>query len=155
MLKNAAVVRKAATGAALLFTVGLSACYHVTVDTGRRPSGETIERPWAHSFIYGLVPPETVETASRCPNGVARVETQMSFLNGLVSAITWGLYTPMNITVQCAAAGTAMLQAESAAPVITVREGADLAELESALNAAAKRAAADNEPVYVEFSGIQ
>ncbi|CAN5879435.1 hypothetical protein BH23GEM7_BH23GEM7_07340 [soil metagenome] len=154
-MKNATALRKAATSAALLLTVGLSACYHATIDTGRRPSGETIERPWAHSFVNGLVPPATVETAGRCPNGVARVETQQSFLNGLVAALTFALYTPMTITVQCAAAGTAMLQPEGSSPVITLREGASLAELESALNAAAKRAAADDAPVYVDFSGLE
>lgn len=155
MMKKASTLRRAATGTALLLTVGLSACFHATIDTGRRPSGETIERPWAHSFVYGLVPPATVETAGRCPNGVARVETQQSFLNGLVAFLTFSLYTPMTITVQCAAAGTAMLQQEGAAPVITLREGATMAELESALNAAAKRAAADNVPIYVDFSGLE
>ena len=45
----------------------------------------TISNPWAHSFIYGLVPPAIVETQAKCPNGVAKVETQQSFPNGLVS----------------------------------------------------------------------
>jgi hypothetical protein len=90
--------------AALLMAATLAAgCYHVTVDTGRQPSGQTIEKPWANSFVYGLVPPETVETASRCPNGVAKVESQISFLNGLVAALTLSIYTPMTIQVQCAA----------------------------------------------------
>jgi hypothetical protein len=91
---------------ALVVAVTLAAaCYHVTVDTGRQPSGQTIEKPWANSFVYGLVPPQTVETASQCPNGVARVESQISFLNGLVAALTLSIYTPMTITVQCAAGG--------------------------------------------------
>jgi hypothetical protein len=77
-------------------------CYHAIVDTGRPSSGQMIENNWAHSFLWGLVPPETVETATQCPNGVARVETIHSFLNQLASAVTWGIYSPMTIRVSCA-----------------------------------------------------
>ena len=52
------------------------------------------------------MPPQVIQTASQCPNGVARVETQHSFLNSLVAAITFSIYTPMTITVQCAAGGS-------------------------------------------------
>jgi hypothetical protein len=78
-------------------------CYHATIDTGLTPSGAMVERPWAHSFIAGLVPPSTVETAAQCPNGVARVETQLSFLNMVANAVTFGIYSPMTIKVSCAA----------------------------------------------------
>lgn len=88
-----------------MLTIALSGCYHATVDTGQPASGEVIVEPWAHGFIYGLVPPSTVETAERCPNGVAQVETQLSFLNMLASALTFSLYSPMTIEVQCASAG--------------------------------------------------
>lgn len=85
-----------------LVVVSLSGCYHAVVDTGLTPSGEIHERPWAHSFIGGLVPPDRTSGADVCPIGVARVETQLSFLNGLVSGLTWGIYTPMTIRVACA-----------------------------------------------------
>ncbi|MGH7466761.1 MAG: Bor/Iss family lipoprotein [Longimicrobiales bacterium] len=50
---------------------------------------QSIKQPWAMSFIYGLVPPKTMETAQQCPDGVAKVDTQLSFLNGLVAALTF------------------------------------------------------------------
>jgi hypothetical protein len=83
-------------------TLALSGCYHATVNTGMRPGMRTVENKWASSFILGLVPPSTVETMDRCPQGVARVETQLSFLNQVVSWITFGIYTPMEILVTCA-----------------------------------------------------
>lgn len=83
----------------------LAGCYHATIETGRTPSPQTLEKKWASSWIYGLVPPSTVATMERCPNGVARVETQLSFLNQLVGLLTWGIYTPMEIVVTCAAGG--------------------------------------------------
>lgn len=87
-----------------------SGCYRAVIETAR-PAGErTIDIPWAHSFIYGIVPPSVVDSAAQCPSGVARVVTEHSFLNGLVAAVTWGLYTPIHITVTCAGgAGTASL----------------------------------------------
>ena len=86
--------------AAMLLT--LSACFHATIQTGLSPSDQTIQEKWASGWIYGLVPPATVETMQGCPAGVARVETRQSFTNGLVGLITFGIYTPMEITVTCA-----------------------------------------------------
>ena len=85
--------------------VALSGCYHATIETGLPPSPQTLENKWASGWIYGLVPPKTVETMQRCPNGVARVETQLSFANQLVNFLTLGIYTPMEIVVTCASGG--------------------------------------------------
>ena len=90
------------TTAATLLLVGLAGCYHATVETGLTPSPQTIEKKWASSWVYGLVPPSTVETQAKCANGVAKVETQLSFLNQLVGVLTLGIYTPMEITATCA-----------------------------------------------------
>jgi len=88
-----------------LAVASLPACYHAIVETGNSPSLNKIEQKWANSWIYGLVPPKTVEAQSKCSSGVARVETQHSFLNGLVGALTFGIYTPMEIIVTCAGTG--------------------------------------------------
>lgn len=132
-------MRKLLAVAALALT--LSGCYHATIDTGRTPSGQVIERDWAHGFVYGLVPPSTVETASRCPNGVARVETQLSFLNQLTTFLTWGLYTPMEITVQCAAPG-------GENDTLAAREGEPAA---ATLARAIQQSARTGEAVFIRF----
>jgi len=130
--------------AVLIVTATLVAgCYHMTVDTGRQPSGQTIEKPWANSFVYGLVPPETVETASRCPNGVAKVESQISFLNGLVGVLTFYIYTPMTITVQCAAGGA---PDAAATPTAVPETGA------KAILDAARLSSRTHAPVLVELN---
>jgi hypothetical protein len=64
-----------------------------------------INKSFASGWIFGLVPPKTVSTAAKCPAGPAIVETQLSFVNQLVSFLTLGIYTPMAIKVTCAAAG--------------------------------------------------
>jgi hypothetical protein len=88
---------------ALLFAVAvLGGCYHATIETGLAPGSTTIQEDWAMSFVYGLVPPPTMDAMGQCPSGVAQVETQHSFLNGLVAAISFGIVTPITITVTCA-----------------------------------------------------
>lgn len=89
-----------------LFSLGLvvalsTGCYHATVEIGATLTSQVVEKPWASGWIYGLVPPSIVETAQRCPSGVAKVETQLSLPNQLVSFVTFGIYTPMSIRVTC------------------------------------------------------
>jgi hypothetical protein len=122
--------------------VALVGCYHATIETGLPAGQETISQPWAMSFIYGLIPPPTVQVASRCPNGVAKVETQLSFLNGLVSAITFGIVTPMQIDVTCASAS------RDDPEELTISAGTDH---RSALQRAAQLSAQRNQPVFVQF----
>ncbi len=123
---------------ALCITLG--GCYHATIDTGAKPSTVTVEKQWASGWIFGLVPPKTVETAAKCPSGIAKVETQVSFLNGLVSILTLSIYTPMDIRVTCAepASGTALVAPADA--------GSDL---EAVIMAAAEQSRQDGTPVFV------
>ncbi len=78
-------------------------CFRVTVNTGAAPSETKIDKQWAPSFVLGLVPPPVVEAKSICTQGVASVVTERSFLNSLVSGLTYNLFTPMHTTVVCAA----------------------------------------------------
>jgi hypothetical protein len=86
-----------------------SGCYRVTVITGAPPAVPTVESPqvvdapWQKSFVYGLVPPPEINTKDKCPQGFAIVETERSFLNGLVGAVTYSIFTPMHAKVTCAA----------------------------------------------------
>lgn len=138
-------VRRAAR--VLLALAVLPACYHATIETGATPSTTVIKKGFASGWIYGLVPPKTVETASQCPNGVARVETQLSFVNQLVSFLTLGIYTPMQIDVTCAEAHTM----GSRDGDVVVPAGGGRAELEAALETAVARAAETGSAVLVRF----
>ena len=81
----------------------LTGCYHVTVISGTSPSPTVVDKPWQNSFVYGLVPPPELNVKDQCPNGVQKVETEQSFVNGLVGALTWSLYTPIHAKVTCSA----------------------------------------------------
>ena len=74
--------------AAVVVAFALTGCYHAVINTGRPESTDVISIKWANGFVYGLVPPPVVETAARCTNGVAKVETQHSFLNMIAYIVT-------------------------------------------------------------------
>lgn len=126
-----------------------SGCYHARIETGLTPSAQVIDKPFASGWIYGLVPPSTVEAGEECPNGVAIVETELSFVNQLVSAITFGIYSPMHIKVTCAAGGTSSLSAP--AESVAVAQEASEEEVAEAFMRAADLAVASEQAVLVQF----
>lgn len=80
----------------------LSGCYHATVRTGINAGPERYHQSMAPGWVYGLVSPSTVDAEEHCGDrGVAIVETQHSFVNMLVGGLTFGIFTPMTITVTC------------------------------------------------------
>ena len=128
----------------------LAGCYHATIDTGLAPGAKTIKKPWAHCFVFGLVPPSVVEAQNECENGVARVETQHSFLNGLVGILTYAIYTPMTITVTCAAKDMSAVD-ESEETVVSLPYGSDYAQIMDAFDRASDMAVVNEQPTYVQF----
>jgi Bor protein len=128
--------------------IALGGCYHATVETGATPSTVVIDKAFASSWIYGLVPPSTVSTAAKCPDGVAKVETQHTFLNQLVGFLTLGIYTPMQIKVTCAARGAA---SDDPSLLHVVAKDASPVARQEALARAVTQAAATNRSVYLEF----
>ena len=142
---------KIRTLAVLALVLGLTGCYHAVIDTGKPASDVVIEDPWAMSFVAGLIPPDSVNVASRCPNGVARVETRHSFMNQLVAGLTSWIITPMTITVTCAAGN--MEEPDAEEPEIIEVESPAPDALARALNDAALRSWQRlGSPVYVSIT---
>ena len=140
---------RATTYLTLLLLAGSgTACYHATIETGATPSTTVIRKGFASGWIYGLVPPSTVSTASQCPTGVARVETQLSFVNQLVSFLTLGIYTPMEIVVTCAASGSASANAPGGAEFVQFDAGSPGGLME-ALAVAISRSRDEARAVYI------
>lgn len=141
--------RRAHAVALAAAAVLLSGCYHSIITTELAPSSEVHHEPWKPAFIAGLVPAQ-VDGSSYCQGRRwARVETQQSFLNWVVAAVTFGIFTPMDIRVWCAGAGA---RAEGpAAPTIRVGAGDPAAARRLALDWASKFAREGGTPVYVAF----
>jgi hypothetical protein len=90
--------------AALLAGVvaSVAGCYRVTVITGAPATNTKIDLPWQKAWVFGLVPPDTIQARSTCPNGVSTVMVEQSFVNGLVNVLTWNIFTPIHPVVTCA-----------------------------------------------------
>jgi hypothetical protein len=126
----------------------LTGCFHQVVRTGAPPGNVVIERPWTATYLLGLVPASAINTAAQCPTGVAVVETQQTFANGLVGALTLGIYTPQSVRITCAAGTTAM----SGARQIRLPVGASLDERSAAVKNGLVLAHRTGEPVVIVLS---
>ena len=133
---------------ALVFCmIAFTGCYTTTTQTGRMSSNITISKNWATAWLYGLIPPKTVEAAGRCPHGVAKVKTQLSFLNMLAAFPTLGIYTPMTIQVTCARASESSLVDPKDA--LFVSKDASSEAFQNVFVMAAEKAAQSDSEVFV------
>jgi hypothetical protein len=124
-----------------------SACYHQVVQTGRTPGSTVVHKPWVPTWIFGLVPATPIDVTSQCPRGIATVETQMSFLNGLVGGLTFGIFTPHDVKITCAT-GSAMTPG---ATEFYVARSATQMERDAVIAAAVDEAARTGQRVVIRF----
>ncbi len=88
-------------GVTLMCSFLLTSCYVYTVVVGEGAKGNTEVTKWNSYVIYGLVP-VGVSDAKALAGGASdyTVTTKQSFLNGLVTGITFGIYAPTTTTVR-------------------------------------------------------
>jgi len=90
-----------AIGIALLLAVG--ACYEHTVTVGGgAPRGPVVYEEWQNFWLKGLIGHTRLDIERLCPSGRATIVAEQTFLNGLVTGLTAGIYTPTKLTVRCA-----------------------------------------------------
>ena len=141
-------MRRIAKAALVVPALALSACYHAVVETGRPAGSTVVKKAFQPGFIYGLVPPPPLDVSGTCTSGVARVETIHTFVEGLVAAVTFGIFTPMSTIVTCASGSSSALPADR---TIEVGANATAEQQGAAVQAAAERSAATGEAVFVRF----
>ena len=61
-----------------------------------------VDRQFVATWLWGIVPAKPIDVRQECPSGVAKVETEQSFVNGLVGVVTLGIYSPQHLRVTCA-----------------------------------------------------
>ena len=92
--------------AAMILFTATGGCYRTHVILSRSAAQSTSqidwEDRWYHDVIYGLAEISGPVRLDRvCPSGVAQVQQETSFINGLVQWITGGLYNPQEVTIYC------------------------------------------------------
>lgn len=86
----------------------LSGCLQTRIVTDEARSAERAEIPWAHGFVYGLVPPVNapLQAEATCgPAGVAQVYFRQEFVQVIAQALTGSIYSPQRLTAMCAGNG--------------------------------------------------
>jgi hypothetical protein len=94
----------AATLAAALLATG---CYTTRFQSNLAPGGAKFEEK-GNFFLWGLVGEKEVDLKKMCPAGPARWQNQQTFVDGLIGAVTLGIYIPRTITVECTGAKAMM-----------------------------------------------
>lgn len=82
----------------------LGGCYRHNVIVGGASFPEPVFEDKFHTHLFwGLANIEGTDIAAStlCPTGVSHVETKVSFVNGLLSALTGGIYTPTQVRIYC------------------------------------------------------
>lgn len=131
----------------LATALATAACYHQVVTTGRPAGTPVIEKPWTSTFLFGLVPASEINTAAKCPGGVATVETQQTFVNGVVGVLTLGIYTPVSVRITCASRSASLPGARE----IRVGEGGGFGARADAIELAVELAERTGAPIVVRY----
>lgn len=109
-------MRRHATIALLGLALSAAAgCYSQTlVVSGTTPQLEPAERQWRHHLFNGVVTLSgDIDLREACPQGISRIESSMTLLNGALWLVTGTIYAPTTTWVYCqlpepgAAAGVA------------------------------------------------
>ncbi len=79
-----------------------SACFHQSVSSGPAPSSNVVDHQFVATWLWGIIAAKPIDVRQECPSGVAKVETEQSFVNGLVGIVTLGIYSPQHLRVTCA-----------------------------------------------------
>ena len=64
----------------------------------------------AHFLLWGLVGDGTINVADICPNGAHWMQSQATFVDGLLGALTGGIYSPRTIYIKCASGTSYLLE---------------------------------------------
>ncbi len=134
--------------AAILAT---SACYHQIVNTGQPAGTTTIHKEWVSTWFWGLVAADPIDVSKECPSGLAVVETQMSFMNGLGTVVTLGIWSPRDVSVTCASRAAALPRG---AKEFAIAPSATLEERIAIVNEAIATSGELGAPVVLRFTSI-
>ena len=91
-----------------------AACYRHTINFGDgAPTGELLYDHWEHFWIVGLIGDKELDVEEICSSGNATIESRQTFLNGLVAALTSGIYAPRTLRLRCEGGEAVSISLES------------------------------------------
>lgn len=97
-------MKRAALALALLCLTG---CWRMTIRNGQ-PTGQTpieFDPKWHSGLVFGLAELSGPYDLSKvcAQQGWSELDVETSFLAGLVTGLTYNIYSPQSVTIRCAA----------------------------------------------------
>jgi hypothetical protein len=82
------------------FVIFFSSCYQQRIIVGSGPQGKSEVTEWNHYLIFGLAPVNVADVKVMAGDAENyEIWNRHSFVNGLIQAVTFGIYTPTMTTV--------------------------------------------------------
>jgi len=84
--------------------IGLSGCFTINLTNKNSSAKSSVPyQEWHQIGVFQLVEfSDPVDLKSRCEGkDWTTAKTELSFIQGLVRAVTWGLYSPHNVEYTC------------------------------------------------------
>ncbi|HET9993450.1 MAG TPA: hypothetical protein VFQ65_33165 [Kofleriaceae bacterium] len=81
-----------------------SGCFTVTYTNPRLPPNGLVIAGTNQFFVAAIVGDERVPVYKMCPQGVSQIESGLSFVDLLLSVVTFAIYTPRSYAVHCGGA---------------------------------------------------
>ncbi len=90
----------------LILALALAGCWRMTVKNDGVPIGQTpieYDEKWHSGLLWGMAELSGPYDLSRvCPHGWSQIHTETPFVQGLVQALTFSIYSPQGVTIRCA-----------------------------------------------------
>ena len=131
-----------------VMTLSTAACFHQVVQTGRAPGTTVVDREFVSTWLWGLVPAQPIDVRQQCPSGAAVIESETSFVDGVVGVVTLGIYTPQHVRVTCA---TSTASLPTRAHEIRIPADATPTERAALVDEAVREAVSSNSPTILRF----
>jgi hypothetical protein len=85
---------------AFAMSIMLTSCFSYTIVVGKGAQGSTKVTKWNHYVIGGLAPVGVSDSKTMAEGATDyTVHTRQTFVNGLIAALTFSIYTPTTTTV--------------------------------------------------------
>lgn len=94
--------RRLAAFAVLLSVLATAGCHTMRFQVTDAPHQNVVYDRKAY-FLWGLAPTRKVDVLQHCPNGVTAIREQTTFVDGIFSLFTLGLYEPRSSWYYCRA----------------------------------------------------
>ena len=100
----------------IVTAIALSGCAtHKINYTNPQTTPGAVSKHKQSFYLWGLVGGKEVDLAKACPAGVHAINSQSTPVDGILTGLTGGLYSPLTVQVTCAAGGGSAMADEKGA----------------------------------------